>query len=253
VLSKPVQYAVGQDIGEAIRPVFFQTEYEDFLYATHGGTLFVVNYEGKPYGITCGHVFQDFEHGQLFVTQEKQASKGSMPARVKTLCFPSSPRDGAEGTDIVDICVIEFADEVTPDFFMNSAYVIAPGIVVHAQFGHALEVAGVLKEKTSIIPPDINIGYCRLQFRDAGPSRFDPVLRHARAEFFRPEFASVTGISGAPVFDVTANSLCGMVIRGGMSGNRSEIYYADIFDITKLLQGVHAHAADIHYVKNYWL
>jgi hypothetical protein len=36
------------------------------------------------------------------------------------------------------------------------------------------------------------------------------------AEFKDPEFASVTGISGSPVFDVTANALCGMVVRGGM-------------------------------------
>jgi hypothetical protein len=30
---------VRQDFSRAVRPVFFQTEFEEWLYATHGGTL----------------------------------------------------------------------------------------------------------------------------------------------------------------------------------------------------------------------
>jgi len=70
-----------------------------------------------------------------------------------------------------------------------------------------------LKQKTSIVPPDINIGYCRLEFRDAGPSRSDPFLRRAEAQFDKPAFTSVMGISGAPVYSRTARALCGMVMR----------------------------------------
>jgi hypothetical protein len=116
--------ATGQDFGEAVRPVFFQTEYDDFLYATHGGTLFLVGFRRRVYGLTCRHVFQDFEHGRLFITQEKQAKKGSKPAPVKSWCHPSSPTDGAVGTDIVDLCVIEFADDIAPKFFKGSPYLI---------------------------------------------------------------------------------------------------------------------------------
>ena len=35
--------AVRQDFTKAVRPVFFQTEFEEWLYATHGGTLFIVD------------------------------------------------------------------------------------------------------------------------------------------------------------------------------------------------------------------
>src|SRR5882757_8015263 len=49
---------IRQDFAAAIRPVFFQTEFEEFLYATHGGTLFLVSFRGKTYGLTCRHVFQ---------------------------------------------------------------------------------------------------------------------------------------------------------------------------------------------------
>jgi hypothetical protein len=40
-------------ISEAIRPVFFQTDLDDFLYATHGGTLFLISFQGRSYALTC--------------------------------------------------------------------------------------------------------------------------------------------------------------------------------------------------------
>src|SRR5258708_10626837 len=76
---------IRQDFAEAVRPVFLQTAYEEFLYATHGGTLFLVVYRGRVYGVTCAHVFGDFPHGKLFVTQKKLAQKGSMPGHVTQL------------------------------------------------------------------------------------------------------------------------------------------------------------------------
>ena len=73
---------VRQDITTAIRPVFFRTEFEEFLYATHGGTLFLVVFSGRVYALTCYHVFKDFPRGTLFITDEKFAKKGSKPAHV---------------------------------------------------------------------------------------------------------------------------------------------------------------------------
>jgi hypothetical protein len=35
---------VGQNFSDAIRPVLFETEYPDFLYAKHGATVFVVEF-----------------------------------------------------------------------------------------------------------------------------------------------------------------------------------------------------------------
>jgi len=241
---------VRQDFGDAIRPVFFQTGHEDYLYATHGGTVFLVAFRGRVYGLTCGHVFQDFEYERMFITDEKQARKGSMPAPIRTLCYPSAPTDGAVGTDIVDMCVIRFADDIVPDFFKGSAYIIDEKTVATSQIQHELLVAGVLKDKSSIIPPDITIGYCQLQLRDVGASSSDPILRHAIAEFRNPEFDNIVGISGSPVFNQTANALCGMVVRGGMTGNRCNIYYIDIFDIGCFLEGVSEGVASTYYTEN---
>jgi hypothetical protein len=246
-----VALMASQDIGDAIRPVFFQTEHEEFLYATHGGTLFLVDFRGRVYGVTCGHVFQDFEHRTLFITDERQAQKGSKPAPIKGLAYPSSLTGGAVGADISDLCVIEFDDDISSGVFKRSPYVIDETTIASAGEGHALQVCGVLKEKTLIDPPDIVIGYCRLDFTDIGFTTRDPTLRQGKAEFLNPEFESVTGISGSPVFDQTAHALCGMVVRGGMVGNSCTIYYIDIADIHHLLQAVSDHASHVSYTKHF--
>jgi hypothetical protein len=240
---------VRQDIGEAIRAVFFQTDYEDFLYATHGGTLFIVSFRGREYGLTSRHVFQDFEPGKLFITAEKHGQKGSMPAPITGLYYPTSPSDGAVDTDIIDICVIEFADDIAPDFFKGSAYIIDDETVGTSKPGHELQVVGVLKDKSSIVLPDISMGFCRLQLHDAGRSTSDPVLRQATAKFRDPSFDRITGISGSPVFDQSASTLCGMVVRGVMNGDECIIHFVDIFDIVRLLEGISTGAASTYYVK----
>jgi hypothetical protein len=137
---------IRQDFAKAVRPVFFQTDYEEFPYATHGGTLFLVVFGGRVYGVTCAHVFGDFPHGRLFVTQEKHAKKGSMPGHVTSLIYPSSPTDGAVGTDVTDLCLIQFSEDTSPDFF-STPYVIDERTMAPSQPGHVLCVAGVLKDK----------------------------------------------------------------------------------------------------------
>ncbi len=142
---------IEQDLKAAVRPALFQTDYENFLYATHGGTLFIVSFKGRPYALTCGHIIKDFEFGRLFITADKFAKRGAKPATLKGLCYPSAPRDGAVDTDVVDICVVEFADTVDVSFFNSTAYVIEPKTVATSKRGDKLRVFGVLKEKTLLI------------------------------------------------------------------------------------------------------
>ena len=240
---------IRQSISDAVRPVFFQTDIEDFLYGTHGGTTFVVNFRGRVYALTCGHVFKEFDHGKIFITAEKQAKAGSPRPEIKAVYYPSSPRDAAIGTDVVDICVIEFTDDIGPDFFKGSAYVIDDNTVATSRPGHALLVSGVLKDWTTIFPEEIRIGYCRLQFLDAGVFDPDPVLRRAVSEFHKPKFQNITGISGSPVFDQTANVLCGMVARGSMTDSNCEIKYIDIYDVIRVLEAISAGLSDTKYKK----
>ncbi len=238
-----------QDFSQAVRAVFFQTDCDEFLYATDGGTLFLVSFQAKLYALTCKHAFGTFEPRQLFITQEKNAQKDSKPAPIKGRHFPSRPVDGAADTDVVDLCAVSFEDQISAEFFHGTPYVIENGTVGTSRPGHRLLVCGVLKSKSQIIPPDITMGFCQLEFHDTGPCMFDPFLRQAVAQFRQPEFNDVTGISGSPVFDKTAGRLCGMVVRGGMIGDKCRIFYMDISDIVRFLEGIRAGARNTYYTK----
>jgi len=208
---------VKQDYGESVRAAFYQTEFEEFLYATEGGTIFITQFRGKVFGLTAKHIFASFSPNQLFITEEKQGKKGGKPAPITATMYPSSPTQAAEGSDIVDVCVIEFSPGMPTGFFRDTPYIVDENTVATSKRGNRLEVSGVLKEKSKIDPPDIHMAYCRLDFTDDGPHRSDPTLRRAIAEFACPGFSTLTGISGSPVFNVSLNALCGMVVRGGMT------------------------------------
>lgn len=241
--------SIEQDLNAAVRPALFQTDYEDFLYATHGGTLFIVSFKGRPYALTCGHIFKDFEFGRLFIPADKFAKKGAKPATLKGLCYPSDPRHGAVDTDVVDICVVEFADPIDANFFNDAAYMIERKTVATSKRGDKLRVFGVLKEKTLIDPPDIYIGYCNLEFNDVGAPGSDPTMRAAKAKFLNPDFRDIVGISGSPVWNESANALCGIVVRGGMVGSECSMYYIDIADVLPLLDGIDQRASSVAYSK----
>ena len=78
-------------------------------------------------------------------------------------------------------------------------------------------VFGILKEKTTLDDVLAPI-HGRLKFTDTGLSNSDTTLRQATAQYVERNFDSIEGMSGAPVYDETANALCGMVVRGGEVG-----------------------------------
>jgi hypothetical protein len=199
--------------------------------------------------LTCKHVIGNFAQSRLFITQEKYATKGSKPAPIIGLAIPSASTGEAAGTDVEDICAVEFADEIAPDFFKGTPYIIDEKTVCTSNIGHELHVSGVLKDKTEIIPPNITMGFCHLVLHDTGVSTSDPFLRQAKAVFLNPNFDNIVGISGSPVFDQTANALCGMVNRGGMVGGVCTIHYLDMFDIMKLLEALSTRAPTRSYTK----
>lgn len=210
--------------------------------------MFLVSFLGRVYGLTCKHVIGDFEPSSLFVSQEKFPTQGSKPAPVAGLALPIASTGEAAGTDVGDICVIQFADDITPDFFKPIPYIIDTTTVCTSNVGHELHIVGFLKDKSQIMPSEITMGLCQLVLRDTGIST-DPLLRQATGLFYRPTFDSIIGISGSPVFDQTTNALCGMVSRGGMTDIRCTIYYIDMFDLMKVLEVVSARAARASYTK----
>jgi hypothetical protein len=211
------------------------TGIEEFQYATHGGTAFVVSYKHRLYAVTCRHVFKDFDEGQLTLFGAQFPSKGEKPAKIGAVCCPSSPLASAVGTDVTDFCLIEFETNVTTEFFGGNAYALNGRTVCSSAAGDRLLIFGALKEKTVIDPPDITVGYGRLEASDVGPSS-DPFLRKGAAQYLDQEFSTVTGISGAPVFNLTHNRLCGMIVRGGLTAGRLNVHYAEASDILRFAE-----------------
>lgn len=238
--------AIRQDFRAAVRFVMFDTGVEGAEYATHGGTSFIVLFEGRAYGITALHVRGDFRWNQIALTNLKF---GDEQAGLSHVLFASAAKtEDAEGTEILDLAIIRFADDVDASFFRDSAFVLDPGTIVTSRPGDVLLVNGAIKEISSTVPGPINAQFALLEFADAGASSADPVLREARAKFVGLPFRSVAGISGAPVFNKTRNALCGMVTRGVLADNGDcSIRYIDAFDIMKFVEAAHAGAQEFGY------
>jgi hypothetical protein len=77
----------------------------------------------------------------------------------------------------------------------------------------------------------------------------DPLLRRASARYEGTEFQTITGMSGAPVFDLTAGALCGMVMRGTFQNGLCEVRYADIHDIVRHIEAIRTRTQRSFYFK----
>lgn len=226
---------IRQDFRDSVRFVMFETGVVGWEYGTHGGTAFIVNYGGRFWGITCRHVLVDFKWKQLALTDSKF---GRNIAELRLVYYPSEPIEAAEGSDILDIAVVEFSADADAAFFNDRAYIIDDNTISSANVGDQLQVNGLLKEKTQIGENQIAPVFALLDFADEGPSRFDPALRQASAKFLKPDFQSLTGLSGSPVFNRTARRLCGVVVRGTLNQDHGTIRYIEISDVLEILTAI---------------
>jgi len=238
---------IRQDVRNALRLPLFQNENEEWPYTTHGGTIFLVNFRGRIFGITCRHILGDFRWNQLHVTDEQF---GRQLAHLKAIFYPSNPREHATESDLLDLAILEFPERFCSDFFHDSAYILDENTFCTSKPGEEIAVFGVLNEKTVIDGTNISAVYSALQFQDAGPYKADVTLRHAISKFDQPDFTELSGISGAPVFNVPQNALCGMVVRATLSDTfDANLYYLDISDICQVLTASVDNTSDLFYLK----
>lgn len=181
---------------EATRFVMFETEVEEWPIGTHGGTAFVVVFEGKPYALTARHVAGDFAWNQLCILD---CRLGRNIAGMKAVYHAGQTYGAAAETDLSDLQVIEFADHIGAAWFGEAIYNLDEPSMSRAEQGDALVIYGALKEKSTIIDGDISPVFASLGFEDDGPSEYDPTLRTCIGQWEGVEFTTVTGMSGAPV------------------------------------------------------
>jgi hypothetical protein len=233
------------EIVESVRFVCFETGLEDFRLATNGGTAFIVRYKGALFAITCKHVLKGFSLDDLVLTD---ARMGQRVAAIRGMYSPGNLRGDAKESDLGDICVIAFKNG--DDDFFKHAYDLDHMPVGTSEDATRLVVTGFIKQKSFISPPNIFTSLGFLEFTDAGSAPFDQLLRQGLATYRNPGFESIAGMSGAPVYNLASGALCGMVTRGGLQKDGAcNIFYFDIFDILKLLEGVSSGLQEIGYSK----
>lgn len=237
---------IRQDFRSATRFVFFDTGLDEWQWATDGGTLFVVAFRGKPYAITARHVFKSFDWGQLIITT---AQFGGTRVPIRYIAYASSPVGAAVGTDLMDVAVIQFDDDVDLGVFKDAAYLIDDNTVTTSRLGDTLRVHGVLKTPSEISETIIAPRFGLLELVDDTASSADPTLRQGFGLFDRPEFQDVVGLSGSPVFNATRSALCGMVVRGSMARDACTLRYVDMSDICQLLSSVSERRGSTYYFK----
>lgn len=237
---------ITQDFRTSVRFPIFETGYEEWPYATNGGTLFLVAFRGRVFGLACRHVLRGFDWRQLRVTEAKF---GKMFAPIRSLVYPSAPKGEAVDTDLLDIALIEFAPEVSPTFFPDPPFVFDTCTCGTASNDDVLYVNGALKEKSDLTGMPISPVFCLLEFVDRGAASSDPILRQAYAEFSDFEFTEITGLSGSPVFDANSKKLVGVAVRGALAGKTCTLWYIDMFDILTFVTAVAGGREAIDYTK----
>jgi hypothetical protein len=220
---------------KCVRPIMFCTDMPEYPYVSEGGSMFIVQLQGRCFGITCKHVFGSFELRHLTVPRATLPQKGSFDAPITRI---SGAHDDSEAGDIAVIC---FDDQIESNLFGSEFYKITDDSVGLTDSAHQLFVYSFLKEKLRIDyeTGSIFTGVAKLEFRSVGLTSNDPYIRNAASTYRNMQFKSLTGISGAPVFDATINKLCGMVVRGKLHDNGSaEIWFIDIIHIIALLKSI---------------
>lgn len=196
--------------------------------------------------ITCRHVLKGFNIDDLVITDSRYGQK---VAGISGIYYTTNLKGDAEDSDLDDICIISLS-KCDGDFF-DCAYDLDQLPAATSEPASRLVVTGFLKQKTSINPPYIFAGLCFLQFTDAGVYGSDCVLRRGLATYSNPDFDSISGMSGAPVYNLNSGAICGMVARGGLQIDGScTIYFIDIFDILNFLDAVSAGSDKVKYIKD---
>ena len=229
----------------ASRMPFFETGYDGWDYATPGGTVFLVEVEGKPYAITASHVSRDFTWKNLCLTDAKH---GREIAGLNAVHYASDLIGDAEGTDFGDITVIEFSDDVTTDFFAQ-LYPLNATTTGQAETGNALIAYGCPKQMSQIDERTIKPVFAALGFEDTGPHAHDAFLRTAEARWADPVLTSLAGMSGGPIFNNTKDVLSGVMIRDGISSQHASAKFIDIEDVMQLIGAIRSGKSGMTYRK----
>ncbi|MEA3039325.1 MAG: hypothetical protein QOE79_1838 [Sphingomonadales bacterium] len=236
---------VRQDIRDCVRFVMFETGYTGWEYATEGGTAFIIRFSSRYFVLTCEHVRGTFHWKQLALTTTKF---GTSIAGVETVARAHGTDFSAE-TDISDMAVLELQADMPLVTFDDTAYLLDDGTWCTSGRGDELMICGAHKAQSVIdgengtIIPSFHV----LMANDVGGHATDPTLRSAAARTAAPVRGGITGLSGAPVFNLTQRKLAGVMSRGGVVGCDVSIHYIEIKHYIRMLEALVQGVDEVRY------
>ena len=227
-----------QSLKDACRWVCFETNIEGWEVATHGGTLFIVTYEGVPYGLTARHNLHSFEWGNLIVTKTRL---GDRIAGLREVSYAKSILSDTDGSDLFDVAIVKFSADIDPEYFEGSIYDLDMMPVCESRVDDDLIIYGALTTPSFIGNSEIVATFAELGFVDVGPNSHDQVLREANGQWLNSKVNDLNGLSGCPVFNTTQGGLCGMMVRGGVAEDTgiATSHFVDILYIAHVLHSAH--------------
>lgn len=158
------------DLKGACRWVGFQTPIEGHEYATHGGTLFLTSYQGSAYGVTARHNRHTFAWNDLIVAKRRI---GNDIAHVTAVSSVSKGLGYAEGSDLLDIAVVQFSGENPPSYFDEGIYDLDRQKICTSRIEDGLTIYGAMSQDSSIGEKTILTTFGELGFVDTGPNGYD--------------------------------------------------------------------------------
>lgn len=225
-----------QPLKDACRCICFFTPVEGHEVATYGGTAIVIIYDGRPYAITARHNAHDFAWVDLIITKDRNSN---VNAPIRAISYVGKGLGHADGSDLLDIAIIQFDTEVTPNFFRGAAYNLDHFPVCVSKLDDDLVIYGALSDQSVIERMSIFSQFAELGFVDVGPHSHDVVLRSAKGQWLNSSVTHLAGLSGAPVYNTSQDGLCGMMVRGSLSdAGVATVHYIDIADIARVLHSV---------------
>lgn len=231
-----------EKISNTVRAVFIETDVDGFEYFTHGGTVTLVEYQNKVYGLTCGHVVnadKTIEYRQLCILNERG---GNIVAGIENIATPKNLGGIAVDSDVADICVIEFSKDSSVKFFNATPYQIRELDAISDISGEKLYALGASKEKSGVDYENVKLisQYVCLPVYAQGRSSIDQVLYEAEGVI--PDdwnLSELTGMSGGAIYNEDQhNRLSGIIARAGVKEKKVKIFYIDISIFVKAIQSI---------------
>lgn len=234
------------DVRLIARQVLYATEYEEVPYG-FGGTLFVLAYLDRCFGVTCRHVLGKDGVHNLMVHERASPVKGMLSLPIRGLHHTDDPALG----EFNDIAVIEFEPSVTVTTFKGEIYDFARSRACTSGVAHRLRICGYLNEKGMMDYAEkaIHAAFCDLTCTNLGRRSSDPHISQAVATYQNLSFTSFDGLSGSPVFNLDMGMLTGMVMRAGLNADgTASIWYMEIEHILKIMESVYRGSSSVSHV-----